>query len=894
MRRRALLLPLLLVTAVLLPAVGTTGAAASAAAGSAARPTTPQADRLPPDWSWEGSSLVWSSDAPLPIGGARPEFRAGDTVLGYPVAVGTTLRLDGVDPSSLVGDLSVWLAARRLDGPTPGGPTTDPVDDPAARESRLDPARRGPFETWRRSYDLAPLDVPGYEVPIEVLGEVTAPVGADRMPLVLLLHGRHSTCWRGDQVTGDWPCRPGWRPIASQSGYRYMADVLASQGNLVVSVSANGINAQDFAEADGGAGTRSLLVRHHLDLWARWNERGTDPWGGRFAGKVDLDAVVLMGHSRGGEGVVRAAVETRPSDPWAVEGLVLIAPTAFMRQAAPGAHTVVLLPSCDGDVSDLQGQQYVDVARDAVPDGALRSAVFVGGANHNFFNTEWTPSLADAPADDDGAWSQVCGSGAERLSPARQQAVGLAYTSALVRLVTRSSRSAFELLDGRRLVPKGLDDVRLSVAAVDGSGRRVIDARSADVRRLGDARVGVCAGAATGVAPRQRRVSECIETGGNASPHWMPVAGVPGEPLARGVRMDWTGVRSGARFRLDADLERSSFLDLRVVVPGSTGTVPLLVRVRDADGDAARLPVRLVRPQAQAWQVARQVRFPLAGLPRRIDTGAIRGIDVLALSASGSLVVLDAWVRTDDVPAASGSGSFPVVSIGRRSTDEGATTQVFRLPLDVTGRLDRPARVLAVLNGQQPSAQVLTLEPGRPAPVVEVVVRGNDLFDGTDPSVDVVLFPLRNVAVADPFGGVRVREDDPAPRLTVDRRSVATTEGGDLVWTFRLSAPLTYNAGWGLLCDPTSDPAFTTSDLDPSEFFGLPEAPAPLCAWPPTDSFFFQFEPGQTEVSIVLTTADDGETEAAESVRFLLLPGWEDDPILQRQVELTATIRSSP
>ena len=37
---------------------------------------------------------------------------------------------------------------------------------------------------------------------------------------------------------------------------------------------------------------------------------GGDPWGGRFQGRVDLDEVVLVGHSRGGEGVERATIDT--------------------------------------------------------------------------------------------------------------------------------------------------------------------------------------------------------------------------------------------------------------------------------------------------------------------------------------------------------------------------------------------------------------------------------------------------------------------------------------------------------------------------------------------------------------------------------------------------------
>ena len=81
---------------------------------------------------------------------------------------------------------------------------------------------------------------------------------------------------------------------------------------------------------------------------------------------------------------------------------MLVAPTDFGAQTAPYVPTVTLLPYCDGDVSDLQGQRFTDVARDLTADDtSLKSSVLVMGANHNFFNTEWTPGLAAAPACDD-------------------------------------------------------------------------------------------------------------------------------------------------------------------------------------------------------------------------------------------------------------------------------------------------------------------------------------------------------------------------------------------------------------------------------------------------------------------------------------------------------------
>ena len=73
------------------------------------------------------------------------------------------------------------------------------------------------------------------------------------------------------------------------------------------------------------------LILDHLDLWKKWSTLGGGPFGRKHVGKVDLNNIGLMGHSRGGEGVARATV--------------------------PGVAMSVILPYCDGDVSPC-GSEY--------------------------------------------------------------------------------------------------------------------------------------------------------------------------------------------------------------------------------------------------------------------------------------------------------------------------------------------------------------------------------------------------------------------------------------------------------------------------------------------------------------------------------------------------------
>ena len=133
-------------------------------------------------------------------------------------------------------------------------------------------------------------------------------------PLIIFLHGRHATTY--DPTTGyaflEWPAQSGHLPIPNYRGYDYIGNILASQGYIVVSISANGISARDNPPgvADIGMLARAQLIQAHLDLWNDFNRDGITPFGApfgtRFVGHVDLQNVGLIGHSRGGEGVIRS------------------------------------------------------------------------------------------------------------------------------------------------------------------------------------------------------------------------------------------------------------------------------------------------------------------------------------------------------------------------------------------------------------------------------------------------------------------------------------------------------------------------------------------------------------------------------------------------------------
>lgn len=242
-------------------------------------------------------------------------------------------------------------------------------------------------------YDLSGQRVPGIAFATSLWGTVRAPVGLELgpHPLVLLLHGNHGNCrpTSGDdeceERTGDACEDRRFTTTPNAAGYVYLQDTLAAQGYVTASVSANALNCREVFIAE-----RTALLVEHLRRWQRWATTDEPPFMGRYRGAIDLGNVGLVGHSRGGEAVsqVPQALAAEPIAGLTVSSVLAIGPTDFEENAPQGAAYLVLLPSCDADVSDLQGARMYDRGlRDS--DAFTRSQLLFVGTNHNFFNTEW-------------------------------------------------------------------------------------------------------------------------------------------------------------------------------------------------------------------------------------------------------------------------------------------------------------------------------------------------------------------------------------------------------------------------------------------------------------------------------------------------------------------------
>ncbi|WP_086660794.1 alpha/beta hydrolase family protein [Lentzea kentuckyensis] len=863
MRRTvALVLPVLL--AAVLPAVP-----------ASAAPEPPSV----PGWAVAGNVIRWTAPTPMPLLDAGVEFWEGDKFLGR-AQESTNLRTFTLqaalkDPAAL----QVRSAGRRLDVTEPSVASLTAPSLPTLQPSaEVDPGKPGPYATASGEYKLDSIKLPGYPTAIEMEAVVVAPKGAPgKRPLALFLHGRHFTCYNKanpNQITIDWPCPDGLTAVASHRGYLKAQELLASQGYVTVSISANGINAQDNQTDDLGAQGRSSLVRHHLALWADWSAgRGSVPPIVKSA-PADLSKVLLVGHSRGGEGVNRAATDSLTPPPgdtgftgpvrWNIRGNVLIGPTIFGHNPAPDVPSVTFLPGCDGDVSDLQGQMFVDQTRGLSRGDALHSALYMVGANHNYFNSEWTPGQAEAPAFDDFWPGQtpdpLCTPGAPtRLTADQQQAAGATYVAASAGLFLSRNSSLLPLLDGTGVRAPSADPARVLSHAI-GAARKPFVVPDASTVASGSARV--C---------QQTSRDTTVACGGSRSPHFVGFRFASSQPERLSVALQWSAAGQAAVVQPSApvSLHGSRDLALRVAVPPNTPASKFGVSVTDQSGQKRSLGSVSVAGlpgtdrTSSLW--AQEVRLPLPS-----GVGQVSSLELVPESASGQAWLIDAygWNKglVPVIPARLGRVDATTVAV-----DEGDSgTQTHNVVVTASGNGTRVIRLFYNAPDNQPVTKLVTLKPGEHRAEVPLSFTGNTKWSA-DTRYPVTVQAISNAVVGSAFGGLLVRNDDPAPVISIAPVADSVVEGGVLKWKLTLSEAADASVLFAVPpIAPASGTELSTTDVDPEWFFEnsgedvLPSRPLSSTGM----YLWVVIPPGQTSVEVPVPTLADTVAEGEEQVRF--------------------------
>jgi hypothetical protein len=306
-----------------------------------------------------------------------------------------------------------------------------------------------------------------------VQGRVWMPAKSEGpFPLVLIVHGNHAM--------EDF----------SDPGYAYLGELLASQGFILVSVDENFLNSSvadcinPFAMRTGSeTRVRAWMLLEHLAQWRNWNK---DPRSPLF-GKIDMDHIGLIGHSRGGEAVAVAnafnALDNYPDDAtlpfrfrFKLGAIAAIAPAdgqyAPRARATPMRDTnyFTIHGSMDGDVTSFAGSSQYSRATFSRGSPAFKASLYVTDANHGQFNTAWGRN------DLDGLPMALLLDERPIMDPEAQRQVAKVYLSAFLHATLKGADGYRALFQDARNGAGWLPDVFMINNYADGGMTMLLDA----------------------------------------------------------------------------------------------------------------------------------------------------------------------------------------------------------------------------------------------------------------------------------------------------------------------------------------------------------------------------------------------------------------------------------
>lgn len=236
---------------------------------------------------------------------------------------------------------------------------------------------------------------------------ILRPAGKSKYGFVAMVHG-NSTAWEfGASATPTAAISGSTLPVftvplterGDYRGYEYLQRHLAQLALPIVSISfSHGLpNLLDLKIE-----TRSRMF---LAALARVIQDASTP-GSLLHDAVDFNSCGIMGHSRGGEAVVRAFLAqkaaTTPVPGLTISAVCSLAPTDFMGASnnhklvlpsQPGVNYLSFYGGLDGDVNGWRDQGLPDKGGNAfrLYDRAEcdKAMVFIPAATHDRFNTIW-------------------------------------------------------------------------------------------------------------------------------------------------------------------------------------------------------------------------------------------------------------------------------------------------------------------------------------------------------------------------------------------------------------------------------------------------------------------------------------------------------------------------
>lgn len=236
--------------------------------------------------------------------------------------------------------------------------------------------------SWLTNWNEKRTDFWGFDSSaLPINGRTWLPEGEGPFPVILIVHGNHTM------------------EYFSTDGYDYLGEQLASRGFLTISVDEDFINYSNVSGIPNDNYTlRAWVLLQHLIQLKQMNQVPDS----KLSGKVNLDQVALVGHSRGGQAALMATDYTNffddellfdALDSIHIQAVATLAPTdKTIDRKKPQLHDVSYFSmqgARDADVNNFRGdRQFYRTSFSGAAD-AVKSTLYIEGANHTQFNSSW-------------------------------------------------------------------------------------------------------------------------------------------------------------------------------------------------------------------------------------------------------------------------------------------------------------------------------------------------------------------------------------------------------------------------------------------------------------------------------------------------------------------------
>lgn len=280
----------------------------------------------------------------------------------------------------------------------------------------------------------------GYDLDaVPLRGKVWYPEEVNQCPTLFIIHGNH------DYIE------------ESYLGYDYLGSYLATYGYVVVSIDQNACN---LLTQENDA--RAILLLENMKKIREYNQEEDNP----LFNKVDMNALAIAGHSRGGEAVSIAYLFnqedvslgngfTKWDYHFNIKGIIAIAPT--IDQYKPVGKSVVLEDvnymvihgANDSDLYQFGGMKQYKKINFTGEKPYIKTSLYCAGCNHGQFNTRW--GLYDRT----GGHQKVLNV-KDFISETDQQEIAKIFIKIFLDYTLRNDETHIKLLEDYRLYKKYL------------------------------------------------------------------------------------------------------------------------------------------------------------------------------------------------------------------------------------------------------------------------------------------------------------------------------------------------------------------------------------------------------------------------------------------------------